>query len=619
MTAYILSKMKTAAPVSRCLDPILQKLPVPPFMRPARRTPGCLPPPVPRLVFADAGNASDARHRPDAEHAAASGTGDAPGAQPCRVREHGADDMPGAARGEAIAAAGHAFIPHAGSDLLGLIISLPRGWSIPGRGVFSDRDMPADLPIDGADLRRSAGGLLSGNAGAVLPFPCMHAAAELTGPARSDHRHVVLKFNPALPAAPDGLLHFSFPPDCRIDYAPAHGKADFRLMLIPPEKGGKARILFHSFAVPAPDRHSGIRPQTRLSRGAFLEIHTAGDSRRADARAGAAVNGIRTEIINEEPAAAADTGDGNTASRPRNPGASMDFPALGNGDAITGLRFQAPDPSRGRIVYRGEPVAADADGTVSLGGDDFDPAGIAFSPAGEWEGTVRVAFAATIKNFYSKEERETHGTVRFTVAAPVTRPDGAGRGQTRGIARQGGESAAQYAGLPDSEEAEEAGARAPYPEPAGRPGRSFAHVTGPAPARSDIEEPTSSGVEAVVPPADGQFVPAAGGEAIRTVPRGETLHGCFPFDAVGTPGGALFSGVSAGGGDAVGIGPEGVVSRGFFGELRVARDGEFEYEADRDGSGPVWEYFTWFLYGADGRIEEGRLYVAVVGNSSAMR
>jgi predicted Zn finger-like uncharacterized protein len=649
-----LAACKLPLPTLRHLDPILRKLKTPAFMRPARHAPDDLPPPVPRLVPADAGDAPGTPSRPDDDYAA--------------------NDISGGTPGRAIVAAGYALFPHADRDMFGLIISLPRGWSIPGRGALSDRDLPAPaLPVEGDELRSRVDSLLSDNAGAELPFPCMHAAADLADTARARHRHVVLKFNPALPAAPDGLLHFSFPPDGSIDYAPARGKADFRLTLIPPEKGGKAHILFHSFAVPSPGRHSGIRRQTQLSRGAFLEIHAPESSRRAGANTQAAVNSIRTEILDKEAAAkavtpgketAAEAGtlDGNAASPPPNPGASMDFPPLGKGDMVTGLRFQAPDPSKGRILHQGEPVAANPDGMVTLSGDDFDPARIAFSPTGDWEGTVRVAFAATIKNFYSKEERESPGTVRFTVIAPVNRPGGAGgndvpvlvtcsrcdttfslpdeqfRPRRKLRCSNCGHVFSLYAGDTFRPNGEGAARRLDFPriEETAMPDASITeqHHVFPRSGATAAEDVESSGLSlellkrtdagftsaaflAFTHPDDAESAPSVDGEAIRTVSRGGILHGHFPFDAVGTPGGMLFAGVSAGGGDAVKIDREGVVCRGRFGELRVACNGEFEYEADRNGVGPVWEYFTWSLYGADGRIEEGRLYVAVVGDSAA--
>ncbi|MDR2669915.1 MAG: zinc-ribbon domain-containing protein, partial [Desulfovibrio sp.] len=634
-------------PIQRRLDLILQKLRMPAFMQPARYVPDDLPPPVPHLVHADAGDAPGTPSRPDDDHAANDISGDTPG--------------------RSIIAAGYALFPHAGRDMFGLIISLPRGWSIPGRGALSDRDLPAPaLPVESGEFRRRVDSLLSCNADAERLFPCMHAAADLAGAARARHRHVVLKFNPALPAAPDGLLHFSFPPDGRIDYAPAHGKADFRLTLVPPEKGGKAHILFHSFAVPSPGRHSGIRRQTQLSHGASLEIHAPESPRRDGANTRAAVNGIRTEIFGKETAMEAATLDGNAAPLPRNPGASMDFPPLSKGDMVTGLRFQAPDPSKGRIVHRGKPVAVTPDGIVTLSGDDFDPAGIAFSPTGDWEGTVRVDFAATIKNFYSKEERESPGTVRFTVVAPVNRPGGAG-GDDGGDGDNApalvtcakcdttfslpgeqfkpgkklrcsncGHVFSLYAGetfRPDG------GSEAHRSDPTrteetALPGSRFVFGESGLPrieeTATDCEDSSglwrepaerygagfaSSSCAALVHPDDAASAPSVDGEAIRTVPRGGILHGHFPFDEVGTPGGMRFAGVSAGGGDAVKIDRQGVVCRGRFGELRVACNGEFEYEADRDGVGPVWEYFTWSLYGEDGRIEEGRLYVAVVGTA----
>jgi hypothetical protein len=582
----------------RRFDPVLQKLRTSLFMRSAHHRRGDLPPPVPRLVSADAGNALDAQFRPNTGYAAG--------------------DMPYQTHGGAIVAAGHALFPHAGCDILGLIISLPRGWSIPGRGAFSDQYLPAAvLPIKGADLRCRVADLLADNAGTDLPFPCMHAAADLADAARAGLRHVVLKFNPALPAAPDGLLHFSFPPACSIDYTPAHCKADFRLTLVPPETGGKARILFHSFAAPTLDAHSGIRRQTHLSRGAFLEIYATESPLRAAAHAEAAVIRIRTEIVSNESAADAGAGKGtaedagaresNAAPPRRNPGVSMDFPSLGKGDVVTGLRFQAPDPSKGRIFYRGEPVAADADGIVTLRGDDFDPARIAFTPTGEWEGTVHVAFAATVENFHTKEERESPGTVTFTIAAPVTRTDDAGCGQIRDIAGLNAENAAQHTYFPYiGDEEGEVNPFGFYPEQSERHGKGGMPVAESALALSDVGDLVSTDLGAVVS--------STGGESIRAVARGGILQGHFPFDEVGTPGGMLFAGVSSGGGDAVKLGPEGLVCPGRFGELRVACDGKFEYEADRDGAGPVWEYFTWTLYGADGRIEEGRLYVAVAGN-----
>jgi predicted Zn finger-like uncharacterized protein len=697
-----LAACKLPLPTLQRLDPILQKLRIPAFMRPARHAPNDLPPPVPRLVPADARNAPGTPFRTDDEYAA--------------------NDISGDTLGRSIVAAGYALFPHADRDMFGLIISLPRGWSIPGRGALSDRDLPAPaLPVEGVELRSRVDSLLSDNAGAELPFPCMHAAADLADTARARHRHVVLKFNPALPAASDGLLHFSFPPDGSIDYAPANGKADFRLTLIPPEKGGKAHILFHSFAVPSPGRHSGIRPQTQLSRGVSLEIRAPESPHRAGANTQAVVNSIRTEILgreatseavslsreatseavslgreatseatllDKEAAAAAITLDGNAAPLPSNPGASMDFPPLGKGDMVIGLRFQAPDPSKGRILHQGKPVAANPDGMVTLSGDDFDPARIAFSPTGDWEGTVRVAFAATVKNFYSKEERESSGTVRFTVIAPADRHDGAGgngvpvlvacpacdtnfslrdelfkpgrkarcsncghvfslhagdtsrpngkgaahrldfprieetatgNGDSFGLCRElperNSEGASRRIDLPRIEETEkeDEDASGLCRELIERSGAGFIFASCP----TLVHPGDAASCSTFVHPDDVESAPSVDGEAIRTVPRGGILQGHFPFDAVGTPGGILFAGVSAGGGDAVKIGREGIVCRGRFGELRVACNGEFEYEADSDGAGPVWEYFTWSLYGADGRIEEGRLYMAVVGDSAA--
>jgi hypothetical protein len=429
--------------------------------------------------------------------------------------------------------AGHALFPCKGCDLCGLVVTLPKGWSIPGRGLLSDDDLPADFPISAAELRRSVKAVLSGPDSLAL-FPCMHATAELADTIQAGHYHVTLKFDPTLPAATDGLLHFSFPPECGIDYAPATGKADFRLTLIPPEHANDARILFHSFAAKTPDRQTGIRRRTLLSYGAFLDVPAS--SCRDNDGTGTARKSLRTEILNGNPPA--DAGfrvDG--AARPRRaPAAGMDFPPLLKGDRVIRLRFRAPDPDRGRISYRGRPVDANADGVVDLGGEDFDPACVSFSPVGHWTGTVRLIFAATVKNFFSKEEREAIGTVCFTVAAPA--PTSVRNG-VHGDTQDGAHVAIHSRIRPPDK------SRAGCSLPEGRGYRK--EVSGVTCRQTGISLKgevanhkehcdESARVSRLCRPGDSarcvSCLQGGNEEVIRTVPMGGTLRGHFPFAAV---------------------------------------------------------------------------------------
>ncbi|MDR2668802.1 MAG: hypothetical protein LBC14_02470, partial [Desulfovibrio sp.] len=377
------------------------------------------------------------------------------------------------------------------------------------------------------------------------------------------------------------------------------------------------------------DRHTGIRRQSRLSHGAFLDVYAPASACRNNDAAGTARTSLRTEILNEDSPAEKGTRADDAARARHNPAAGLDFPPLVKGDRVTRLRFRAPDPDKGRISYRGTPVDADADGVVDVGGEDFDPARISFSPSGHWTGTVRLTFVAAIKNFFTKEEREAAGSVCFTVAAPPPARNGvlaSIRAGAHGNTRDDAHASSRSRRRPQAGSTPADKSRTACLLPDGRDYRQgmsgFAgRQTGIPPTgelagrEGNFDE--SARVSRLCRPGGAARCDSClqGGneEVIRTVPRGGTLHGHFPFAAVGVPGGVLFAAVSVGDEDAVKVGAEGVVRRGRFGVLRVADDGEFVYEADGDGAEPVWDCFTWSLYGADGRMEKGRLYIAVAG------
>jgi hypothetical protein len=293
-----------------------------------------------------------------------------------------------------------------------LLLSVPEGWVVPGRGLLSREGVAAG--IFGRDEEERAG--------------------EIFLPEEEGNRYLLLRFIPSGPPGVDGFLHFTYVNGAVIAYDPKTGAATFTIILQTSwlESRGAVPVTARGLSLIRSDKGGRGRESLLSTQRAEISIAMAQGTPAArrvpPLRAEYWASGEGPEPI---PAGARIPG---AASAPEDgrgkDGIRMDFPALGRGDRVIGLTFRTPDRDKGRILYNGAPVPADPGGAVTLGGDFFQPAKISFRAAGSWKGIVRLGFIAIVRHEPTGAEREVPGAVTFISASRKGRAKKSAGGKT---------------------------------------------------------------------------------------------------------------------------------------------------------------------------------------------
>jgi hypothetical protein len=274
-----------------------------------------------------------------------------------------------------------------------LLVSVPEGWVVPGRGLLSREGVATGIfGPDGEDRVR-----------------------EIFPPQEAENRYLLLRFIPSGPPGLDGFLHFTYVNGAVIAYDPGTGAATFTIIL-------QSSRLETRETVPVAARGLSLRRSGKGQKAGLLSterseiaVAVAAGSPAVQKEAYLGVDYRESgESLSREtlPSGAQESAFTPEGAREKD-GIRMDFPALGRGDRVIGLTFQAPDRERGGVFYDGAPLCADSEGRIVLGGDFFQPAKISFRAAGAWKGIVRLGFIAVVRHEPSGAEREVPGSVIF--------------------------------------------------------------------------------------------------------------------------------------------------------------------------------------------------------------
>jgi hypothetical protein len=292
------------------------------------------------------------------------------------------------------------FPVSASCDFQYLLLSVPEGWVVPGRGLLSREGVAKGVFGQYGDER----------------------IEEIFPAQEEDDRYLLLRFIPNGPAGLDGFLHFNYVDGAALAYDPKTGAATFTVILQISRLESRLSVPVAARGLSLCRRDKGTGQSLFSTEKTGLAVAVAAESPAAGQEAFLEIAYLDKEAAEEFfPTGAREAADFREDREegilPEQDGVLMDFPALGRGDRVIALTFPAPDREKGGVFYDGVPASAEADGTIALGGEFFQPGKISFRAANAWSGLVRLGFIAVVRHDPSGAERELTGSVSFLSAS----------------------------------------------------------------------------------------------------------------------------------------------------------------------------------------------------------